>query len=81
MTYPKVLVRSEQSAGRLGVVKSVMPSGSAGPPLHRHDLDEAFDVIDGELTFHVDGEFVTIGARALAFAPGGVPHTFAKHER
>lgn len=34
MTYPKVLVRSEQSIGRLGVVESVMPPGSAGPRLH-----------------------------------------------
>jgi mannose-6-phosphate isomerase-like protein (cupin superfamily) len=77
MTYPKVLVRSEQSAGRLGVVESVMPPGSAGPRLHRHDFDEAFYVIDGELTFHLDSELVTVGAGALAFAPGGVPHTFA----
>lgn len=77
MTYPKVLVRSEQSAGRLGVVESVMAPRSAGPPLHRHDFDEAFYVIDGELTFHLDGELVTVGAGALAFAPGGVTHAFA----
>jgi quercetin dioxygenase-like cupin family protein len=77
MTYPKVLVRGEQSAGRLGVVESVMPPGSAGPRLHRHDFDEAFYVIDGELTFHLDGELVTVRAGALAFAPGGVPHAFA----
>jgi hypothetical protein len=54
-----------------------MPPGSAGPRLHRHDFDEAFYVIDGELTFHLDSELVTVGAGALAFAPGGVPHTFA----
>jgi quercetin dioxygenase-like cupin family protein len=77
VTYPKVLVRSEQSAGRLGVVESVMPPGSAGPRLHRHDFDEAFYVIEGELTFHLDGELITVGAGELAFAPGGVPHTFA----
>jgi hypothetical protein len=34
MTYPKVLVRSEQSSGRLGVIESVMPPGATGPPLH-----------------------------------------------
>ena len=38
MTYPQVLVRSEQSAGRVGIVESVMPSGAAGPPLHRHEF-------------------------------------------
>jgi quercetin dioxygenase-like cupin family protein len=76
MTYPRVLVRSEQTGGRVAVVESVMPSGAAGPPLHRHDFDEAFYVVDGELTFQLGGELVPIGAGQLAFAPGGVPHTF-----
>jgi mannose-6-phosphate isomerase-like protein (cupin superfamily) len=77
MTYPQVLVRSEQSAGRVGILESVMPSGATGPPLHQHDFDEAFYVLEGELTFHLDGELVTVGAGGLAFAPGGAPHTFA----
>ena len=76
MTYPKVLVRSEQSSGRVGVIESLMPPGAGGPPLHKHDFDEAFYVIDGELTFKLDGELVTVGAGELAFAPGGEPHTF-----
>jgi quercetin dioxygenase-like cupin family protein len=73
--YPKVLVRSEQSSGRVGIVESVMPAGATGPPLHKHDFDEAFYVIEGELTFLLDGELVQVGAGGLAFAPGGVPHT------
>lgn len=77
MTYPKVLVRSEHSSGRVSVIESVMPPGAAGPPLHKHDFDEAFYVLDGELTFHLDGNLVTVGAGQLAFAPGGEPHTFA----
>lgn len=76
MTYPKVLVRGEQSAGRVGVVESVMPPGAAGPPLHKHEFDEAFYVLTGELTFLLDGELITAGAGELAFAPGGHPHTF-----
>jgi mannose-6-phosphate isomerase-like protein (cupin superfamily) len=47
MTYPKVLVRSEQSRGRIGVIESVMPPGVTGPPLHKHDFDEAFYVLEG----------------------------------
>jgi mannose-6-phosphate isomerase-like protein (cupin superfamily) len=73
--YPKVLVRSEQSSGRVGVVESVMPAGVTGPPLHKHDFDEAFYVLEGELTFHLGGELVTVGASEMAFAPGGEPHT------
>jgi mannose-6-phosphate isomerase-like protein (cupin superfamily) len=72
-----VLVHGEQNAGRVGVVESVMPPGAAGPPLHQHDFDEAFYVLEGELTFHLGGELVRFGAGELAFAPGGEPHTFA----
>lgn len=73
--YPKVLVRSEQSSGRVGVIESVMPPGAAGPPLHRHEFDEAFYVLEGELTVQLEGELVTVGAGELAFAPGGAAHT------
>jgi mannose-6-phosphate isomerase-like protein (cupin superfamily) len=74
--YPKVLIRSEQSSGRVGVVESVMPAGVTGPSLHKHDFDEAFFVLEGELTFHLGGELVTVGAGEIAFAPAGEPHTF-----
>ncbi len=74
--YPKVLIRSEQSSGRLGVVESVMPAGAAGPPLHTHNFDEAFYVLEGELTFRLDRGLVTVAAGQLAFAPAGEAHTF-----
>jgi len=77
MTYARILVRSEQSAGRVGIIESVMPAGAAGPPLHTHEFDEAFYVLEGELTFHLDGGLVTVGAGEFAFAPGGEPHTLA----
>ena len=76
MTYPNVLVHGEQNRGRVGIVESVMPPGAAGPPLHEHDFDEAFYVLEGELTFQIGGELVRFGAGELAFAPGGQPHTF-----
>jgi mannose-6-phosphate isomerase-like protein (cupin superfamily) len=76
MSHPMVLVRSEQSNGRVGIIESVMPPGATGPPLHKHDFDEAFFVLEGELTFHLGGELVSVGAGELAFAPSGEPHTF-----
>jgi mannose-6-phosphate isomerase-like protein (cupin superfamily) len=81
MTSPSVLVRSEQSEGRVGIIESVMPPGVSGPPLHKHDFDEAFYVLDGELTFHLGGGLVTIRAGEMAFAPGGEPHTFANRSQ
>jgi mannose-6-phosphate isomerase-like protein (cupin superfamily) len=48
-----------------------------GPPLHHHDFDETFYVLEGELTFQLKDEVFTRKAGQLAFAPRNVPHTFA----
>ena len=72
----KVLVRSEQSSGRVSVIENVVPARAKGPFLHKHDFDEAFYMLDGELTFQVADELVTVRACEMAFAPGGVAHTF-----
>jgi quercetin dioxygenase-like cupin family protein len=74
---PKVLLRSEESGGAVSVIESVVPAGFPGPPLHLHDFDEAFYVIEGELTFQVEDQLVTKGPGELAFAPRNVPHAFA----
>jgi quercetin dioxygenase-like cupin family protein len=73
---PDVLLRGEHSGGRVSVVETA-PAPGAGPPLHRHEFDEAFYVIEGELVFQLGDERRTVRAGELAFAPGGVPHTFA----
>jgi quercetin dioxygenase-like cupin family protein len=74
---PKVLLRSEQSGGAVSMIDVVAPAGFPGPPLHVHDFDEAFYVLEGELTFQLEDRLVTAGAGELAFAPRNVPHTFA----
>ena len=72
-----VLLRSEETAGALALVENRAPGGFRGPPLHRHEFDETFYVLDGELTFQVVDELVTAGPGEVVFAPRGVPHTFA----
>ena len=74
---PRVLLRSEETAGEVSVIDSAAPAGSTGPPLHHHDFDETFYVIEGELTFQLRGELLRVGAGEIAFAPRGEPHTFA----
>jgi quercetin dioxygenase-like cupin family protein len=73
----EVLLHGEQSDRVLAVAESTMPAGAAGPPLHSHAFDEAFYVLDGELTFQLDEELITACAGELVFAPRGVPHTLA----
>jgi quercetin dioxygenase-like cupin family protein len=74
-----ILLRSEQTGGRMSVVEIVVPPDTAGPPLHTHDFDEAFYVLEGELIFQVEDALVTKGAGELSFAPRNVPHALANH--
>ena len=74
-----VLVRSEDSEARVGAMDNVVGAGVDGPPLHHHDFDELFYVLDGELTFQLGRDVVTRRAGELAFAARGVHHTFANH--
>ena len=56
---------------QVAVVRFTVPK-LAGPPLHRHSReDEWFYVLDGTLTWEVDGHRHTGGAGASAFAPRG----------
>jgi quercetin dioxygenase-like cupin family protein len=73
----RVLLRGAESAGRVAIMDNSVPAGVKGPPLHHHEFDEAFYVIDGEVTFRLGDELVTRGAGELVFAPGGAQHTFA----
>jgi quercetin dioxygenase-like cupin family protein len=74
-----VLLRGEETGGRLSVTEIVVPQHSAGPPLHMHDFDEAFYLLEGELIFQLDDALVAKRAGELFFAARNVPHTLANH--
>jgi quercetin dioxygenase-like cupin family protein len=74
---PRVLLRSEQTGGEVAVIEIGASPGRKGPSLHHHDFDEAFYVLEGELTFRLRDELFTRQAGELAFAPRGIPHTYA----
>jgi mannose-6-phosphate isomerase-like protein (cupin superfamily) len=49
-----------------------------GPPAHEHEAeDDAFYVLDGELTFLVENEELLAGPGTFVLVPPGVRHTFA----
>src|SRR4051794_16042267 len=74
---PDVLLRSEESDGVVSIIDNTVPANWPGPFLHRHDFDEAFYVLEGELVFQVEDALITKRAGDMAFAPRGVAHTFA----
>lgn len=66
-----------QTEGAYSLVEDLAPQGS-GTPLHRHDDDdEAFYVLEGEITFFL-ADTAPIHGRAGSFVhiPGGTIHGF-----
>ena len=76
---PNVVLRSEETDGVVSAIEVMSPPGFKGPFLHRHAFDEAFYVLEGELTFQLRDEVFTRSAGELAFAARDVPHTYANH--
>lgn len=73
-TIPKLSPRDTGDA--LSVDDYFLPPGG-GPPLHVHQReDETFFVLEGTVTFWVDGQRVEAAPGAVVFGPRGVPHTF-----
>jgi quercetin dioxygenase-like cupin family protein len=73
----KVLLRGADSGGRVALMDNVVPAHTPGPPLHHHDFDEAFYLLEGEATFRLGDQLITRRAGELAWAPRGAHHTFA----
>jgi mannose-6-phosphate isomerase-like protein (cupin superfamily) len=49
-----------------------------GPEIHAHAAeDDSFYVLEGELTFTVDGTEMVAGPGTFVLVPPDVPHTFA----
>ena len=77
--HTTVLLRSEESGGHVSMMENVVRAHSAGPPLHTHDFDEAFYMLEGELIFQVEDALATKGAGEVSFAPRNVAHALANH--
>jgi uncharacterized cupin superfamily protein len=52
----------------------VPPGG--GPPPHRHDFEEMFTLLDGELEFTFRGRTQTVRAGSTLNIPANAPHAF-----
>ena len=76
-----ILLRSEQSGGHVSIMENVVAAQSAGPPLHRHDFDEAFYMLEGELIFQIEEELFTKRAGEFAFVPRNVPPRASQPQR
>ena len=74
-----ILITGEQTAGRYALIDMFVPPGG-GPPPHRHDFEEMFHVLDGEVEVLFRGARSTARAGATVNIPANAPHAFKNVE-
>src|SRR5690349_23464340 len=72
----RFLATAEDTNGKYALWEAVVPPGG-GPPPHAHSREEeGFYILEGEITFTVNGERVVATAGFFANMPVGTPHSF-----
>ena len=70
------LASHNETAGAFGMSLVTQPAGTA-TPLHIHtEEDEAFYVLDGNMTYSADGQIYRLSTGSFIFLPRGLPHGF-----
>ncbi len=71
-----ILASAAQTGGAFGLVHMQVAVGH-GPPLHVHRAeDEAFWILEGQLTVRCGDEEFAAGPGSFVYTPRSVPHTF-----
>jgi quercetin dioxygenase-like cupin family protein len=70
------LVTGEESNGAVFAMEALVPAGG-GPPMHIHRNEhETFYVLEGECTFHLEGETIMASPGDVVNIPIGAKHFF-----
>ena len=70
-----MLCEARETAGNWSLFEEEVPLGM-GPPVHRHEWDEAYYILDGEIDFTIDGQTVTSRRGDFNHLPRGTIHGF-----
>ncbi len=75
---PTVLhATSEQTDGRFCLMEQLtIPPGLTSPYHRHHNEDEAFYVLEGQMRFVCDGEWMNAGPGTWVYGPRDIPHGF-----
>jgi quercetin dioxygenase-like cupin family protein len=72
----RFLATGEDTNGKYALWEAVVPPGG-GPPPHVHSREEeGFYILEGEITFTIDGKRVVATTGMFANMPVGTPHSF-----
>jgi len=68
---------AQTTGGRFSLMERGLPPGGRMPPPHVHvGCDEAYFVLDGQVSFVLDGVERVEGRETFVLVPGGTAHTF-----
>jgi quercetin dioxygenase-like cupin family protein len=70
-----ILVRGADTNGRYCLIDMYVPPGG-GPPPHRHDFEESFTLLEGEVEVTFRGEKSTARIGDTLNIPANAPHQF-----
>jgi quercetin dioxygenase-like cupin family protein len=70
-----ILLTGQDTAGRYCLIDMHVPPGG-GPPPHRHDFEEMFTVMEGEIEVTFRGAKSVLRAGETANIPANAPHGF-----
>jgi quercetin dioxygenase-like cupin family protein len=70
-----ILISGEDTAGRFSLIDMYVPPGG-GPPPHRHDFEETFTILEGELEATFRGQKQVVRAGDSINIPANAPHQF-----
>jgi quercetin dioxygenase-like cupin family protein len=70
-----ILVSGADTAGRYTLIDMHVPPGG-GPPPHRHDFEEMFTVLEGEIELTFRGVSALATAGETINVPANAPHVF-----
>jgi mannose-6-phosphate isomerase-like protein (cupin superfamily) len=73
-------VENDATSGAFAALEYEVGPRFGGPPMHLHErTDELFYVLEGTVSFTLDGRTLDGGPGTTVFVPRGTPHTFANH--
>lgn len=72
----RFLATGDETDGKYAMFEAIVPPGG-GPPPHMHSREEeSFYILEGEITFTVNGQTIVATAGAFANMPIGSLHSF-----
>jgi quercetin dioxygenase-like cupin family protein len=67
---------SADTGGQLSIIEVTEGAGAEAPLHVHHQEDEAFWILEGDVTFEVGGSSIVAHAGDYVFGPRGIPHRY-----